>query len=104
MRSRRLNEFDALPERQKQLRLERYQLFRNLPSEKQTQARRVYQQWSRLPAPRRQLLMRDLQALRGMDDAARRSYAAENELQGKYSPQELQMLRQLVAINSTNGP
>jgi hypothetical protein len=98
---RRLRDFDALPERQKQLRLERYQLFRNLPSGKQRQARQVYQDWRRLPAPRRQSLMKDLQSLRGMNEVERRTYAAENGLQGKYSQHEMQVLRQLVGLNSS---
>jgi len=97
---RRIAEFDALPERQKQFRLERYQLFRDLRADKQTQARRVYQFWGRLPAPRRHLLMKDVEALRGMNDDERRSYAVENGLATKYSQQELRVMRELVALKS----
>jgi len=81
------------PEEQQELR-ERYQTFSQLPPDQQSVVRARLREFRQLPTPRRGAVHREVERLRSLPQA-QREVALNGELQGRFSPQELQIIRDL---------
>jgi len=82
----------------RELLLQRYQLFSRLRPEQQGEARALYRRWAALPRARRALMTRGVQRLRGLPAEERMAALESKGFQDRFSQQELEMLRDLVEL------
>lgn len=91
-RYRRMN-----PAQRQQVR-EQYELFQDLPKDRQDALRRSFRLLNELPEDRRGLLRRECLQLRRMPEPDRRARLASDEFRGRYSASEQQLLGDLARL------
>lgn len=83
------------PEEQQALR-ERYQTFAQLPPDKQEIVRARLRQLYQLPVERRTAIYREIEQLRLLPEARRPERLNADEFRGRFSPQEHEIIRDLM--------
>jgi hypothetical protein len=94
----RIRQYQQLSPQERQALRQRYDRFSQLPPQKQNQARALFRRFSALPAERRQALQHELQQLRSMPEAERRTRVASEDFRNRFSPSEQQMLQDLARV------
>jgi hypothetical protein len=80
---------------------EQYEAFTQLPEDHQNRARRMFRRFSQLPEDRRAVIRGEFENLRSLRHGERRARVESEEFQKKFSPSELQMLRNLARLLNT---
>jgi hypothetical protein len=92
----RLQAFNNLSPEQRQAVIERERVWEQMSPQQQRYIRETLQPaWQSMPPPRRQLLLRKLRDLRGLNDAQRNDKIADESFLNGLSPDERQMLHEL---------
>jgi len=95
----RLHRFQALSPEQKEMIEQRFAAFSKLTPEQREKVREIYQQhWRNLPPARRKALTEEFRKLREMPPGDREKYLSSNELEGRFNPDERDILRQLNSL------
>ena len=89
----RLHNFNSMPPQQRQRILNRMEMIERLKPEQQNQAHELYGQFRTLDPQRKDVMRRTLRQMRGMPPDARERMLNSPDMQSRYSPQEIQMLR-----------
>jgi len=82
---------------QRQALSERYQAFSQLPPEKQQVVRERLREFRQLPQARQSLVHREVVQLRSLPKPQRRERLNSEEFRSRFSPQERQVIRDLMA-------
>jgi hypothetical protein len=92
----RLRRYESLtPEQRERLR-EQFERFRQLPPERQQAVRQLFQRLSQLPEDRRRAVRRGVWELQMLDQTRRPIRMDRPWFRNRYSPEELQMIRELL--------
>jgi hypothetical protein len=94
----RLREFDKLPAERRELLIQRYQLFSRLGANQQTQARRLFRQWTDLPRPRRTAIVRAVRRLRNTQPDARAEMMATERFATLFGESEHALIERLLEL------
>jgi hypothetical protein len=93
---RRLRVWNSLPLPQREAVLERQQIWEQLPANQRRQVREsLLPRWQSLPSVRRQVILRKLRELRGLNGAERNAKLNDDSFLDALSEDERQMLREL---------
>lgn len=89
----RLQNFNSMPPQQQQRVLNRMEMIEHLKPEQQRQAQSLFGQFRGMDPQRKDVMRRTLRQMRAMPPNARERMLNSPEMQSRYSPQEIQMLR-----------
>jgi Protein of unknown function (DUF3106) len=91
----RLRHWNAMSPQQQEAFEQRQRLFNSLLPEQRQQARRVYPEWQRLSAARRQALLEAFRQMRDLPPDQRENFLASPEVTHRFSPEEQRILKNL---------
>jgi len=94
----RLQTFNSYSPQQQQRVLNRMEMIEHLPPEQQQQAQKVFGQFRNMDPQRKAMVRGTLRQMRAMPPEARERLLTSPEIQSRYSPQEIQMLRDFNSI------
>jgi hypothetical protein len=94
----RLRKYESLTPEQRQRLREQFERFQQLPPERQQAVRQLFQRFSQLPEDRRRAVRRGVWELQMLDPARRQIRMDRPGFQSRYSPEERQMIRELLEI------
>jgi len=89
----RLQTFNSLPPQQQQRVLNRMEMIEHLRPEQQQRAQALFGQFRAMEPQRKEMVRRTLREMRTMPPEARERMLNSPQMQSRYSPQEIQMLR-----------
>ncbi|MGA3039545.1 MAG: DUF3106 domain-containing protein [Bryobacteraceae bacterium] len=92
----RIWEYNHMRPEQRQALDERYQAFSQLPPERQQVVRERLREFRQLPPARQKLVHREVVQLRSMPRAQRQALLNGDEFRSRFSPQERQIIRDLM--------
>jgi plasmid maintenance system killer protein len=101
---RRLKQIDEMPEDERELLIQRYQLFSRLGPNQQATARSLYEDWQSMPRERRQEMTEAVRRLRQTPAAEREQALGAQRFQRRFSKQEQEMVRQLLKMTPPQAP
>jgi hypothetical protein len=94
----RLRQYESLtPEERERLRRQ-FEQFRQMPPERQQALRELYQRFRELPEDRRRAVRRGVWELQRLGEARRQFRLSRPWFQNRYSPEELEMVRELLEV------
>jgi len=94
----RLRKYESLTPEQRQRLREQFERFRQLPPERQQAVRQLFQRFSQLPEDRRRAVRRGVWELQMLGPARRAIRIERPWFKNRYSPDELQMIRELLEV------
>jgi hypothetical protein len=94
----RLRKYESLTPEQRQRLREPVERFRQLPPERQQAVRQLFQRFSQLPEDRRRAVRRGVWELQMLGPARRAIRIERPWFKNRYSPDELQMIRDLLEV------
>ncbi len=98
----RLKRISAMNPEQRQRLREHFEIFHRLPPEARDRIRsEIFPAWIRLGPERRRALLEEFRALRRMTPAERDKRFGQEEFARQFSPEEQQLLRQLISLRPT---
>jgi hypothetical protein len=93
----RIWQYNHLPPEEQQALRERYRTFSKLPPEQQQIVRDRLREFSQLPPGRQPVLHNEVKQLRLLPEAQRQARFNSEEFRGRFSPQERQIIKDLLA-------
>jgi hypothetical protein len=97
-----LRRYNQMPPEERQKLRERYQTFAQLPPAQQQIVRQRLREFRQLPPQRQPVVHRQVEQLRRMTEAQRQENMNSEEFQGRFSPQEQQIIRDLTEYLQTD--
>lgn len=94
----RLARYRRMTPQQRQQVRRQYEMFQDLPKERQDALRRTFRELNELPDNRRRLLRSEYLKLRDLPEPDRRARLASDEFRGRYSASEQQLLGDLARL------
>lgn len=94
----RLRKYESLTAEQRQRLREQFERFQQLPPERQQALRQLYQRFSQLPEDRRRAVRRGVWELQMLEPARRPIRMDRPWFRNRYSPEELQMIQELLEV------
>lgn len=95
---KRLAELDRLPAEEKEVLLQRYQLFSRLPRSQQAEARSLYSRWRDLERDRRTAVSAAVRRLRRSDAAARERTLASPRFENAFGEEERSLIAEILTL------
>lgn len=92
-----LQRLDRMPADQRRGLERRYERFQSLPPEQQERVRQVYRRMRELPPERRMAINHAARHISTLPDAERKARMESEEFRGRFSPEEREMVGELVA-------
>lgn len=88
------------PERRRQLE-QRYERFRQLPTEQQEKARKQFRKFSEMPQDRRMAIKQELSALRGLSEPERKRRMKSEDFKKRFSSKERDVIEEMARLLAT---